>query len=118
MGNTRSALSLIIAELSDIEQAVEFCKEHDDAELWSVLIDYSLDKPIFINFLLNNIGTHVDPRILVEKIKEDMNIPGLRDSLIQIMRDYNLQVSFCTTVFTKSVLTQPQTLAIKTNLEG
>jgi len=93
MGNTRSALSLIITELSDIEQAVEFCKEHDDAELWSVLINYSLDKPIFINFLLNNIGTHVDPRILVEKIKEDMNIPGLRDSLIQIMRDYNLQVS-------------------------
>jgi len=93
MGNTRAALSLIIKELSDIEQAVEFCKEHDDAELWNVLINYSLDKPYFIHYLLNNIGTYVDPRILVEKIEAGMQIDGLRESLIQIMRDYNLQVS-------------------------
>ena len=31
-------------------------------------------------------------RILVEKIEPGLKIPGLRDSLIQILRDYNLQV--------------------------
>ena len=44
--------------------------------------------------LLHNIGTHVDPRILVERIENGREIPGLRDSLVQIMQDYRLQVSF------------------------
>jgi len=92
MGNTKAALNLIIKELADIEYAVSFCKEHDDAELWEDIIVYSLDKPIFINYLLHNIGTHIDPRILVEKIEPGLKIPGLRDSLIQILRDYNLQI--------------------------
>ena len=83
----------MLQELSDIEQAVEFCKEHDDAELWNVLINYSLDKPYFIHYLLNNIVTYVNPRSLVEKIGACMQIDVLRENLIQIMRDYNLQVS-------------------------
>ena len=83
----------MLQELSDIEQAVEFCKQHDDAELWNVLINYSLDKPYFIHYLLNNIGTYANPRILVEKIEACMQIDVLRESLIQIMLDYNLQVS-------------------------
>jgi len=93
MGNTRAALELIMQELVDVEQAVEFCKEHDDSELWDDLIRYSLDKPPFIIVLLNNVGTHIDPRILVERIEPGLEIPGLRSSLIQILRDYNLQVS-------------------------
>jgi len=39
-----------------------FPPEHDDTELWNDIIQYSLDKPIFINYLLHNIGTHIDPR--------------------------------------------------------
>jgi hypothetical protein len=93
IGNTKAALNLIIRELADIEYAVNFCKEHDDAELWNDIINYSLDKPLFINYLLHNIGTHIDPRILVERIDPGLKIPGLRDSLIQILRDYNLQIS-------------------------
>eukprot|EP00092_Neocalanus_flemingeri_P033946 GFUD01036912.1.p1 GENE.GFUD01036912.1~~GFUD01036912.1.p1 ORF type:complete len:874 (+),score=241.55 GFUD01036912.1:57-2678(+) len=93
MGNTRAALELIMQELVDVEQAVEFCKEHDDSELWDDLIRYSLDKPPFIIVLLNNVGTHIDPRMLVERIEPGLEIPGLRASLIQILRDYKLQVS-------------------------
>jgi len=92
MGNTRAALNLIIKELADIEYAVQFCKEHEDSELWNDIINYSLDKPLFINYLLHNTGTHIDPRILIEKIEPGLKIPGLRDSLIQILRDYNLQI--------------------------
>ena len=77
----------------DVEQAVEFCKEHDDPDLWDDLIKYSLDKPPFIKVLLNNVGTHIDPRQLVSRIEPGLEIPGLRASLIQILRDYNLQVS-------------------------
>jgi hypothetical protein len=93
MGSTRQALELIMRELVDVEQAVQFCKEQDDEELWGDLIRCSLDKPPFIIVLLNNVGTHIDPRLLVEQIEPGLEIPGLRSSLIQILRDYNLQVA-------------------------
>lgn len=48
--------------------------------------------PAFITGLLNNIGTHVDPILLIHRIKEGMEIPNLRDSLVKILQDYNLQV--------------------------
>ena len=82
-----------VIQLTDIGRAVEFCKEHDDEELWTSLIDYSIDKPYFVHVLLHNIGTHVDPTVLIRKIEDGVEIPGLRDSLVQIMLDYRLQVT-------------------------
>lgn len=121
MGNCRRALQMIMEELEDVDKAIEFAKEQDDAELWEDLISYSIDKPrttktpidsvilltftnflclwlsafvspAFITGLLNNIGTHVDPILLIHRIKEGMEIPNLRDSLVKILQDYNLQV--------------------------
>ena len=93
VGNTRDALKLITTELADIHRAVEFCKEHDDDDLWTDLIDYSIDKPYFINVLLHNVGTHIkDPAVLIKKIEKGLEIPELRDSLVQILQDYRLQV--------------------------
>ena len=122
---------MIMEELEDVDKAIEFAKEQDDAELWEDLISYSIDKPrmmqppiliffclcdsvflchfltfiiflcvylpvitspAFITGLLNNIGTHVDPILLIHRIKEGMEIPNLRDSLVKILQDYNLQV--------------------------
>ena len=48
--------------------------------------------PGFITGLLQNIGTHVDPIVLIQQIRAGMEIPGLRDSLVKILQDYNLQV--------------------------
>jgi len=45
MGNTKQALQLITNELGDVNQAIEFCKEHNEQELWEDLISYSIDKP-------------------------------------------------------------------------
>uniref|UniRef100_A0A2I3GQ95 Vacuolar protein sorting-associated protein 41 homolog n=1 Tax=Nomascus leucogenys TaxID=61853 RepID=A0A2I3GQ95_NOMLE len=92
MGNSRSALKMIMEELHDVDKAIEFAKEQDDGELWEDLILYSIDKPPFITGLLNNIGTHVDPILLIHRIKEGMEIPNLRDSLVKILQDYNLQI--------------------------
>ncbi|EMP36793.1 Vacuolar protein sorting-associated protein 41 like protein [Chelonia mydas] len=92
MGNSRSALKMIMEELNDVDKAIEFAKEQDDGELWEDLILYSIDKPPFITGLLNNIGTHVDPILLIHRIKEGMEIPNLRDSLVKILQDYNLQI--------------------------
>lgn len=45
MGNIEEALDLIINELKDMQQAISFCQEHDDPDLWNDLINHSLDKP-------------------------------------------------------------------------
>lgn len=34
----------------------------------------------------------MDPILLIHRIKEGMEIPNLRDSLVKILQDYNLQV--------------------------
>ncbi|CAL8095998.1 unnamed protein product [Orchesella dallaii] len=117
MGNTKEALRLITNVLEDIHQAIDFCKEYDDEELWNNLIEFALDKPSCINMLLCNIGTHVDPRILIKRIDDRMEIPGLRDCLVKIMQDYSLQVELqegcknilvgdCLVLFQKLVKTQ------------
>ncbi|KAG8177167.1 hypothetical protein JTE90_021761 [Oedothorax gibbosus] len=93
MGNTKQALEQITEQLQDIDRAIEFCKEHDDKELWEDLIESSLDKPGFITVLLQNIGTHVDPIMLIKRIPNGLEIPGLRDSLVKILHDYTLQIS-------------------------
>ncbi|XP_049517182.1 vacuolar protein sorting-associated protein 41 homolog isoform X2 [Dermacentor silvarum] len=93
MGNTKEALHQIMAKLNDVHQAITFCKEHDDSELWADLIEYSLDKPPFITTLLHKIGAHVNPILLIVRIPMGLDIPQLRDSLVKIMRDYNLQIS-------------------------
>ena len=55
-----------------------------------------------MNVLLRNIGTHVDPRLLVERIEYGMEVPGLRDSLVKILHDYGLQVDI--TIFFLSLV--------------
>ncbi|KAL3832067.1 hypothetical protein ACJMK2_023745 [Sinanodonta woodiana] len=92
MGNLSQALNLITSKLRKVEHAIDFCKEHNDEELWDNLISYSIDKPSFITGLLNSIGTHVDPIRLIKRIQTGMEIPGLRDSLVRIIKDYNLQI--------------------------
>lgn len=49
----------------------------------------------FITFLLQRIGTYIDPRILVARIESNLEIPGLKKSLVKMMQDYNLQVNCC-----------------------
>ena len=93
IGNTRKALALMTRELNDMERAIKFCQEHDDEELWNDLVNYSLDNPENITFLLQKIGTYVDPRLMVQRINPTMRIPGLKKALVKMMCDYNLQVS-------------------------
>eukprot|EP00004_Rigifila_ramosa_P019763 TRINITY_DN5059_c2_g1_i4.p1 TRINITY_DN5059_c2_g1~~TRINITY_DN5059_c2_g1_i4.p1 ORF type:complete len:836 (-),score=199.40 TRINITY_DN5059_c2_g1_i4:379-2589(-) len=93
MGNTKQALLLIIEELKDVKQAIDFVQQQNDSELWEELITRSLKNPEFISGLLENIGAHVDPIQLIRRIPTGMGIPGLRAKLIKIISDYHLQMS-------------------------
>ncbi|KAK7067619.1 Vacuolar protein sorting-associated protein 41, partial [Halocaridina rubra] len=96
MGNSIESLRLILQEEQDIQWAIRLCKEHDDADLWNRLIEYCLDKPDYIRELLNNIGTHIDPIMIIQRIPNNLEIPGLRDALVRILHDYHLQIQLRT----------------------
>uniref|UniRef100_A0A336LZS8 Fructose-1,6-bisphosphatase isozyme 2 n=1 Tax=Culicoides sonorensis TaxID=179676 RepID=A0A336LZS8_CULSO len=93
MGNTKEALSIILNKLNDINFALEFCKEHNDIDLWTGLIDSSIDDPEKMTILLDNIVGYVNPILLVNKIKEGKKLPGLKSALIKMLSQYNLQVA-------------------------
>lgn len=93
MGYRREALQSMM-ELDNIEAAIEFCKEHDDIELWNQMISLSKEKPIFMRTLLSNVGTHVpDPVSLIAQIPENIEIQGLKDALVNILEEYRILIS-------------------------
>lgn len=94
MGRPIQALSLLVDEIKDITAAIEFCKEQDDKELWDNLLRKATEsnKSSYITGLLQNIGTHINPKDLIARIPNGQKIDGLRDSLVKILGDYKLQI--------------------------
>ncbi|KAI0766345.1 vacuolar protein sorting-associated protein 41 [Trametes elegans] len=93
MGNNKKALNLIIERLGDVSRAIDFAKEQHDDDLWEDLLRYSETRPPFIRGLLENVGAEIDPIRLIRRIKNGLEIPGLKGALIKILHDFNLQVS-------------------------
>ncbi|QSL66436.1 hypothetical protein MERGE_000816 [Pneumocystis wakefieldiae] len=92
MGDNKKALMLIIEKLNDIDQAIEFAKIQTDDDLWEDLIVYSLNNPVFISRLLENAGDVINPIELIKRIPEGLVIPCLKNSLLKILKEYELQV--------------------------
>ncbi|KAI6124191.1 hypothetical protein EDD16DRAFT_1563085 [Pisolithus croceorrhizus] len=93
MGNNKQALTLIIERIGDVQQAIEFAKEQNDDDLWEDLLKYSETRPTFIRGLLENVGAEIDPIRLIRRIKNGLEIPGLKEALIKILHDFQLQIS-------------------------
>nr|XP_036582120.1 vacuolar assembly [Colletotrichum truncatum]KAF6790780.1 vacuolar assembly [Colletotrichum truncatum] len=92
-GQMKRALYLIIDRLKDVKKAIEFAKQQDDPDLWEDLLDYSMDKPSFIQGLLEEVGTAINPIKLVRRIPEGLEIEGLREGLKHIMKEHEIQHS-------------------------
>ena len=92
-GQTKRALRTIIDRLGDVSGAISFAKEQDDPDLWNDLLNYSMNKPVFIKALLEGIGTAINPITLVRRIPEGLEIVGLRDALTRMIKEYELQYS-------------------------
>jgi hypothetical protein len=43
--------------------------------------------------LLENVGAEIDPIRLIRRIKNGLEIPGLKEALIKILQDFHLQIS-------------------------
>lgn len=72
MGNTREALFIIIHNLKNIQMAIEFCKENDDADLWNDLINQSLDQPQIMTKLLDGIAGEF--KLYIKHFSSDKNL--------------------------------------------
>lgn len=92
-GRTSQALKLIIDEVGDVAQAIAFAKDQGDKSLWDELVEYSMSKPRFILGLLQEVGTAVDPIRLVRRIPEGVEIKGLKEGVMKLLKEYELQAS-------------------------
>ncbi|KAL0581489.1 Vacuolar protein sorting-associated protein 41 [Marasmius crinis-equi] len=93
MGNNKKALTVIIERLGDVHRAIDFAKEQADDDLWEDLLKYSETRPTFIRGLLENVGPEINPIRLIRRIKNGLEIPGLKEALIKILQDFHLQIS-------------------------
>jgi hypothetical protein len=93
MGNNLKALKLIIERLGDVKLAIDFADEQRDDDLWEALLTYSETRPDFIRALLEHGGTQIQPVRLIQRIKEGLEIPGLKPALVKVLQASTLQVS-------------------------
>ncbi|WWC91761.1 uncharacterized protein L201_006708 [Kwoniella dendrophila CBS 6074] len=93
MGNNKKALMLIIERLGDVQRAIDFAKEQSDEDLWEDLLTYSETRPSFIRALLEHVGAEINPIRLISRIKNGLEIPGLKEGVVRVLMGMNLQVS-------------------------
>jgi vacuolar protein sorting-associated protein 41 len=93
MGNAKNGLQLLIEKIGEVREAISFIEEQNDSELWEDLIEYAMTSPKFVSDLLEHIGAYIDPLQLIKRIPAGMEIQGLRDRLVKIISDFNLQSS-------------------------
>ncbi|WWC72071.1 uncharacterized protein I206_106031 [Kwoniella pini CBS 10737] len=93
MGNNKKALMLIIERLGDVQRAIDFAKEQSDEDLWEDLLTYSETRPSFIRALLEHVGAEINPIRLISRIRDGLEIPGLKEGVVSVLTGMNLQVS-------------------------
>lgn len=92
MGNNLKALHLIIERLGDVRLAIDFAEEQRDDDLWEALLAHSETRPEFIRALLEH-GGEINPVRLIQRIKEGLEIPGLKPALVKVLQASNLSVT-------------------------
>lgn len=93
IGQNKRALKLIIEELKDCEQAIDFAKQQNDKELWDDLLDYCMERPEFIKIVLEKAHGAIPPAKIIERIPLHLHIPGLKPAIEKIFSEHELVMS-------------------------
>lgn len=95
IGQNKRALKLIIEELDDAEQAIDFAKDQHDPELWDDLLDYCMEsrRPDFIRVVLERASNSIPPASIIARIPLHLHIPGLKDAISRIFYEHELVLS-------------------------
>ncbi|XP_057247651.1 vacuolar protein sorting-associated protein 41 homolog isoform X2 [Beta vulgaris subsp. vulgaris] len=75
MGNTKQALAVIINELGDMEEALEFASLQNDDEVWEELIKQATQRPEMVGMLLEHTVGNLDPLHIVNVVPDGLEIP-------------------------------------------
>jgi hypothetical protein len=78
LGNVSEALLLLLRRMRDVKAAVDFCSEHQDAQLWDTLITSCFDDAALIPSLLDCVGAHPQPLRVISRIPAGVEIAGLK----------------------------------------
>eukprot|EP01025_Chloroclados_australasicus_P020685 TRINITY_DN21812_c1_g1_i5.p1 TRINITY_DN21812_c1_g1~~TRINITY_DN21812_c1_g1_i5.p1 ORF type:complete len:400 (+),score=60.86 TRINITY_DN21812_c1_g1_i5:43-1200(+) len=92
MGNLKQAVRLIVEDMNDVPQAILFITQHNDEELWDLLIELGMKDEAKLGTLLDTVGAHINPERVIREIPEEMEVSRLQDRLVYIIRDYKLQM--------------------------
>ena len=92
-GNKKEALKLLLHEISDVSQAIDFLYEYlTDQELWKDLTDYALQNTDFLAKLLDFIGNcDINPKDIVDKIPSLSTIAHLRHRMLRLINQKGFQ---------------------------
>lgn len=92
-GNKKEALKLLLHEISDVSQAINFLYDYlTDQELWKDLTDYALQNTDFLAKLLDYIGNcDINPKDIVDKIPSLSTISHLRHRMLRLINQKGLQ---------------------------
>ncbi|KAJ9450214.1 Vacuolar protein sorting-associated protein 41-like protein [Diplonema papillatum] len=98
LGERRRALEILISKIKSVKESIDFIVEHDDEDLFETLVQACLDGgQEFVADLLEHIGDAegptkaIEPLDVINRIRPDMEIPGLKQKLTRIMRDQALR---------------------------
>eukprot|EP00871_Galdieria_phlegrea_P006024 jgi/Galph1/909/GphlegSOOS_G5674.1 len=91
MGDLFAALDIILHEMDQVDEAIVFCKEHDDPSLWNRLLEYAENDGRILVALLYDPSCGVDSLKLVKMMKKETVVPHLRDVLHRAVREKALE---------------------------
>lgn len=93
VGQNKRALQLVLEELQDPDQAIDFAKQQNDQELWDDLLDYCMTRPTFMRALLDKASGSISPASIIARIPLHMEIPGLKSAIARIFSEHELVLS-------------------------
>eukprot|EP00850_Spirogloea_muscicola_P005291 SM000024S07753 [mRNA] locus=s24:238417:248992:- [translate_table: standard] len=89
MGNSHEALGLIIEQLHDMEQAIEFVTTQNDEDLWDELVSHAVLNSNMVGQLLEHAVGHIDPLEIVVRVPCGLHV----SRLLHIIQDYGTEMS-------------------------
>ena len=96
MGAHREALALMLAELEDIEGAVEFVRASREGELWKTLLSHALSSPSLAAKLLEHVSKEplrtLDTLTLVRELPDGIDTATLPRHLAGLIKQAGAQL--------------------------
>lgn len=88
IGETKKALSIIVNQINVPSLAIDYIKSWGDVELWDFLIEYTIDKPNFVDKLLNSYAYLGDKYTnVVEGLNDSLKLEDVTSPIVRTLQE-------------------------------